>query len=122
MNNEMNDRKADELFYSLVSFLKCMPKNKVKMINLHRYKQLMKTASELKKILAENTEQGEIDIEIDEMFNAGYISARLNDLEVTDTQAFAEMIAKADNFEIYPRTDGTIQLNITLQSALKTIS
>ena len=62
-----------------------------------------------------------LDIDICEMFNMGSITAQLSDLTVCNIPQFTEMISKADNFEIYPRTDGTIQLNITFQSMLKAI-
>ena len=91
------------------------------MIDFGRYKTMMQTAAELKDILCENHEEGQLDIDICDMFNMGSITAQLSDLTVCNIPRFTEMISKADNFEIYPKTDGTIQLNITFQSMLKAI-
>ena len=123
MRNEFeeNDYEYDATVDALLAFLDLLPKDKVKMIDFDRYKTMMQTAAELKDILCENHEEGQLDIDICEMFNMGSITAQLSDLTVCNIPQFTEMISKADNFEIYPRTDGTIQLNITFQSMLKAI-
>ena len=121
MNCEFEEQNYDTTFEALLDFLNCLPKNKVKIINFDRYKIMMQTAAELKDILAETNEQGELEIDICDMFNAGSIKTELDELTVLDTKQFSAMIAKADNFEIYPKINGKIQLNITFQSVLKTI-
>jgi len=124
MRNEFEENKYeyDTVMDALLSYLKFLPKDTVKMIDLGRYKTMIQTAAELKDILAESNESGQLDIDICEMFNMGSITAQLTDLTVCNVPSFVQMISKADNFEIYPRTDGTIQLNITFQSVLKTIN
>ena len=123
MNNEFeeNDYEYDTALDALLAFLDFLPKETVKLLDFARYKTMMQTAAELKDILCENHEEGQLDIDICDMFNMGSISAQLTDLTVCSIPKFTQMISKADNFEIYPRTDGTIQLNITFQSMLKTI-
>ena len=123
MRNEFeeSDYEYDATIDALLAFLDLLPKDKVKMIDFGRYKTMMQTAAELKDILCENHEEGQLNIDICNMFNMGSITARLSDLTVCNISRFTEMISKADNFEIYPRTDGTIQLNITFQSMLKAI-
>lgn len=118
---EENDYEYDTTVDALLAFIDLLPKDKVKMIDFDRYKIMMQTAAELKDILCENHEEGQLDIDICEMFNMGSITAQLSDLTICNIPQFTEMISKADNFEIYPRTDGTIQLNITFQSMLKAI-
>ena len=118
---EHHEEQYTEFFRALLSFFDYYSEGTVKMIDFDRYAVLMKTAAELKQFLAETDEQGELEIELDERFEMGTISTRLNDLTVMDPSRFAAMIAAADNFEIYPRTDGTLQLIITFQSVLKTI-
>ena len=125
MRNEFEENnyesENDETLDALLAFLNFLPKETVKMIDFDRYKTMMKTAAELKEILCENQEEGQLDIDICDMFNMGSITAQLSDLTVCDIPEFTKMISKADNFEIYPRTDGTIQLNITFQSVLKAV-
>ena len=121
MNNEFEEKNYDTTFEALLDFINAMPKGTVKMIDFERYKTMMQTAAELKDILAETNAQGEIEIDVCDTFNAGFVKTELDDLTVMNTKQFAAMIKKADNFEIYPRTDGKIQLNITFQSVLKTI-
>lgn len=123
MENEFheNDYEFDPTVDALLAFLDLLPKDKVKMIDFDRCKTMMQTAAELKDILSQNHGEGQLDIDICEMFNMGSITARLSDLTVCNIPQFTEMISKADNFELYPRTDGTIQVNITFQSVLKAI-
>ena len=120
MDNDF-DWENDEFIDSLLTYFDCMSEGTVKMIDFNRYARVLKTAMELKHILAETKEQGRIDIDLDEQFNMGVISTQLDDLTVTNPARFAAMIAGADNFEIYPRIDGKLHLNITFQSVLKTI-
>lgn len=121
MKNEFEENEYDTAMDALMAFLELLPKDTVKMIDLDRYKIMMQTAAELKEILSENNEEGQLDIDVCDTFNIGSITARLSDLTVCNIPQFVRMISKADNFEIYPRTDGTIQLNVTFQSVLKTI-
>ena len=117
-----NEFEFETALDALIEFFDFLPKNTVKMIDFERYKTMMQTAAELQKILAESVGEGELDIDICDMFNMGSISVRLADLTVRNIPQFVRMISKADNFEIYPRTDGTMQLNITFQSVLKTLA
>lgn len=123
MENEFeeNDYEYGTALDALLAFLDCLPKDIIKMIDFDRYKTMMQTAAELKDILAESHEEGQLDIDICDMLNIGSITTQLSDLTVCNIPQFTNMISKADNFEIYPRTDGTLQLNITFQSVLNAI-
>ena len=121
MNNDFEEKDFDITFEALLDFINTLPKGKVKMINFERYKTMMQTAAELKDILVEVGAEGEFEIDLCNMFNTGFIKAELDDLTVLNTKQFAAMIEKADNFEIYPKTNGKIQLNIAFQSVLKII-
>lgn len=90
-------------------------------VNADHYKTMIQTALELKTILQENIDCGEIEIEISDMFNMGSIKVELKDLFVSNTELFSRMISKADNFNIYPKANGNIQFDITFQSVLKRI-
>ena len=121
MNNNFEEKNYDTAFDALLDFINFLPKNTVKMIDFDRYKTVMQTAAELKDILVEAGAEGEFEIDICDTFNAGSIKAELEELTVLNTRQFAVMIGKADNFEIYPKTNGKLQLNISFQSVLKTI-
>ncbi len=121
MSNEFEDNNYDTTFEALLDFINTLPKGKVKMIDLERYKTMMQTTVELKNILVQTGAEGELEIDLCDTFNMGSIKAELEELTVLDTKQFAAMIEKADNFEIYPKTNGKIQLNIAFQSVLKTI-
>lgn len=123
MENEFygNDYEHDETIDALLAILGSLPKNTVKMIDFARYKTMMQTAAEMKNILCENYTEGQFDIDICELFDIGSIKIQLSDLTICNIPKFTKMISKADSFEIYPRTDGKIQLNITFQSMLKAI-
>ena len=121
MNNEFEEKNYDTTFEALLDYINTLPKGKVKMIDFERYKIMMQTAAVLKDILAETNAEGELEIDICDMFNIGSIKTELDELTVLNTNQFAAMIAKVDNFEIYPKTNGKMQLNITFQSVLKTI-
>ena len=64
---------------------------------------------------------GQIAIDVDQIFNLGSISVELDTLTIDKPQIFADIICKADNFEIYPLTNGRIKLDLTFQSVLKSI-
>ena len=118
---EETNFENDPVLKLLLGCLRPLPKNTTKMIDLNRYKIMMQTASELKDILCEYHEEVQLEIDICEIFDTGSITAILSDLTVCNIPMFTEMISKADNFEIYPLTDGNIQLNISFYSLLKAI-
>lgn len=78
-------------------------------------------AAELTELLRKTVSEGELEIDVDPTFNLGSITVELDSLSVDEPLAFADVIYKADNFEIYPLTNGKIRLDVTFQSVLKTI-
>lgn len=111
----------DELFEGLLEFLNSLPQAKVKAINMEKYYKMAKSTSQLKGLLEKNLSDGQIDISINNLFNLGSISVEIDCLLVEDMKLFSEIIVNADNFEIYPLTNGKIQLDITFQGVLKSI-
>lgn len=82
---------------------------------------MMQSAAKLKDMLAENLETGTIETEIDEMLNVGTISAEIPSFTVMSIPRFIEIVSNADNFEIYPLTNGDIRLTMSFYSMLRTI-
>ena len=122
MKEKFNENEFDTTMDALMSLIQKMPKATVKMFNLPRYMLLMKTASQLTDLLRENILEGELNIEIDDTFNFGAISVELDMLTVESPQRFTEIVCHADNFEIYPLTNGKIRLDITFHGVLKNLA
>lgn len=120
--NNFNEHEFNTTLDALLEFLEFLPESTVKIINPYRYQLLMKTAAQLTELLRKTMSEGEINITIDDKFNLGSISVELTDLSVCDPLAFADIVYKSDNFEIYPLTNGNIRLDITFQGVLKTLA
>ena len=115
------ENNFDIVLEGLMGFMKSLPKSQVKMLNPSRYKLMLRTATQLTDLLRKTVSEGELEIDIDPTFNLGSITVELDSLSVDEPLAFADVIYKADNFEIYPLTNGKIRLDVTFQSVLKTI-
>lgn len=115
------ENNFDTVLEGLMGFMKSLPKSQVKMLNPSRYKLMLRTAAQLTDLLRKTVSDGELEIDVDPTFNLGSITVELDSLSVDEPLAFADVIYKADNFEIYPLTNGKIRLDVTFQSVLKTI-
>ena len=115
------ENNFDTVLEGLMGFMKSLPKSQVKMLNPSRYKLMLRTAAQLTDLLRKTVSNGELEIDVDPTFNLGSITVELDSLSVDEPLAFADVIYKADNFEIYPLTNGKIRLDVTFQSVLKTI-
>lgn len=121
MDNEFMGKEFDSTFEALVGFMNSLPKSTIKILNVERYQQMLQTAAKLTDLLKESYLDGEINIEVDQIFNIGSINIELNSLEINNTDIFAELIRRADNFEVCPLTNGNVELNIVFQSVLKSV-
>ena len=115
------ENNFDTVLEGLMGFMKSLPESQVKMLNPSRYKLMLRTAAQLTDLLRKTVSDGELEINVDPTFNLGSITVELDSLSVDEPLAFADVIYKADNFEIYPLTNGKIRLDVTFQSVLKTI-
>jgi len=122
MNNSFEEQNFDSTFDALINYFKNLPKATIKMINPKRYRLMLEVAAQLTDLLKKTLSEGEINIEINQLFNLGSISIELESLTINDPNAFSKLICKADNFEIYPLTNGNIKLDITFQSVLRSIA
>ena len=121
MNNSYNDTNYDSTLEALMGFLNTIPQSTIKALHIPRYKLMLQSASQLTALLKETMSQGEITIDVDQTFNLGSISVELDTLTIYEPKIFADIICNADNFEIYPLTNGKIRLEFTFQSILKSI-
>ncbi len=120
MRNE-NYNDFEDIMEGLMGFLEELPQATVKILNFDRYKLMLQTAAKLTNLLRENLTDGEISIEINEKFNLGTISVEMETLTITSPAVFADLICKADNFEVYPLCNGNIRLDIAFQRVLNSI-
>ncbi len=118
-NEKYND--SEDVMEGLMEFLKELPQTTVKILNVDRYKLMLQTAAKLTNLLRENLAEGEINIEINEKFNLGAISVEMETLTITSPAVFADLVCKADNFEVYPLCNGNIHLDITFQGVLYSV-
>ncbi len=118
---DYEEKNFDTVLEGLMDFMKSMPKSQVKTLNPSRYKLMLRTAAQLTDLLRKSVSDGTLEIDVNPTFNLGAITVELDSLSVDEPLAFADVIYKADNFEIYPLTNGKIRLDITFQSVLKTI-
>lgn len=81
-------------------------------LNIGAQKLMMASFRKLKEIVSGNN------VKISRVFHEpyksmGYISIVGNDIAVKDSAMFAAVLKLASNIEIYPKTDGTVQINLT---------
>ena len=112
------DEEDEETFAvidALIELIKKQPVPPLKYPNIIKYRAMMRSAEKLQALLKDEG----VDVKIIPEFNIGSISVELSDLSVDLTHEFADIIAGADKFEIYPLLNGNIRLDITFQSVLK---
>lgn len=120
--NKQENYDYETALDALLDYLRWLPKPTVQLLNIQRYRKMMEAAARLQKLVAETTPEGSMDIEIDQNFSLGSISIELPELSVLHPRAFSQVILEADNFEIYPLTNGNVRLDITFQRVLKPIN
>lgn len=119
--NENFDPEFDPTLDALIAFLGSIPEPAVKMLNLPVYQRMLKACAGLQRLLAPINDSGEINLKVDRQFNFGSVSAELDDLEIHTPEQFAKVILLADNFEVYPLTNGRIRLALGFSSVLKPV-
>lgn len=122
MNNSFDEQNFDSTFDVLINYFKNLPKATIKTVNPKRYRLMLEVAAQLTDLLKKTLSEGEINIEINQLFNLGSISTELESLTINDPNTFSELIFKADSFEVYPLINGNIKLDITFQSVLRSIA
>lgn len=119
--NENKNLEFDPTLDALVAFLGNLPQATVKMLNVPKYRKMLECCAALKKMLEQTHESGEINVSVDRQFNLGSVTAELDDLYVPEPERFSRLILMADNFEVYPLTNGRIRFSLAFQSVLKSV-
>lgn len=93
---------------------------KIGVVNLARQQEVETSYAIIKEIILAHDPDATIEIvEGALQMGAVAISAVTSDVTVYDTAAFAEAIKNADNFQVYPRTDDRVKLDILFEGVIK---
>lgn len=109
----VKDEKIQEL---LKVYKELMPEGVVLVKNKERYEEVRSIIQEISDFAWDVCESAEIDIRPDELTGASICMEVVTDLFVVDhMDKFCEALKKANNFEIYPRTDGRVGLGLVFK-------
>ena len=109
-NNENQNNQGDtNMDFKFIK--EYLQKDKIKMVNPSRRKDLMEAYDIIQNLFAE--EETTIEIEPDKL-ELGDISIRITALSITtfDLNNLIRALQKADSVDIYPQTDDTVILDI----------
>jgi len=112
--------KKDEVDSFMEYYKQHMPKTIVLAKNKPRYDEVMKAIEDISNFVWETDSNADIDVYPDDLTGCAMcvkIVASLVVIEMVDK--FCEALGKANNFEIYPRTDGNVCLGIVFEDVFK---
>lgn len=106
----------DETLQKIKEYLDA-PKTGV--VNPERYEEVMASCAIIREIILFNDPEATIEVS-EGALQLGSMAIRIvtSDVTVYDTAAFAEATKNADNFQVYPRTDEKIQLDILFEGVI----
>ena len=88
-------------------------------INLDRYKEVVDSYEIIKGIIRSVDPDATIEIkECPLQLGSVFIKIVTSDVTVYDMDAFADATRNANNFQIYPRTDETVQFDILFEGVI----
>ena len=117
--NEQENFDGETALDMLLNYMRLLPKPTIKRLNFKRYQEMMQSAYSLQQLIAGATSSKGVTVEIHQDFNLGAISIELPDLCVMHPQKFSRIVNTADNFEIYPLTNGNLRIDVTFQNIIK---
>lgn len=93
---------------------------KIGIVNFVREREMIESYKIIKDIIMAHDPDATIEI-VEGALQTGsvVISAVTSDVTVYDTAAFAEAIKNADNFQVYPRTDDKVKLDILFEGVIE---
>lgn len=75
---------------------------------------------EVMKLLTSGMKGKKVTYKLNKPFKGmGCVGVTCKKLDFTDSEAFKEAIKLSNNFEVYPKVDGTLQMNFTFYGMLK---
>lgn len=108
----------------LNSLVNCLRHNqpRAQILNVCRYYEIVFAKEALDDILRQNGEQELSKISFMPEFSCGSLSVEVDAFEVADKDAFMNAMARADNFEFVPLTNGRIRLAFMFRNMMKAIA
>ena len=105
----------------LIEFYKTyMPENVALVKNKERHAEVEVAITEIGEFAKSSDPKANITIEPDELTGTSMTLEIVADLIVVDMiDKFCDALKKADNFEVYPRTDGKIGLGVVFENVFK---
>lgn len=114
--NEESIRKNDEAFAECLKEELNDGKKHISIINPIRVKEVRYVSKLIKKAVENNGAKVVCDIDIKAPLSIGYVSITGRNIRFSKPQYFEAAAKIASNVEIYPKTDGTIQVNFTFHN------
>lgn len=114
----------DERFAELDAFLMYLQELKdkphIQMINPVRFNEFRYACNAITRAVKDEVPDAKIEYEInDGEVGDGDITIIANEIIVRDIKRFISGLKMAHNFEVYPRTDGNIQMNILFNGIME---
>ncbi len=114
--NEESIRETDEAFGEFLREELNDGKTHISIINPIRLKEVRYVSELIKKAVEKNGAKVICDIDIKAPLSIGYVSITGKNIRFSKPQYFEAAAKIASNVEIYPKTDGTIQVNFTFHN------
>ena len=113
MENFAMDQHMEELKKYLAS-------NKIGVVNFARQADLFESYELIKGIILAEDPDATVEIKHGALqFGDIAIQIATNDITIYDIQLFSKAVEKADNFQIYPTTDGKIKFDIMFENVIE---
>ena len=120
----MTDDEVEQMLDSIVTTVAeevVVDNSKTSIINPYKIQQVLYTYKVLKYLLKE-TKGTNVSYELHEPFRSmGSVSVVGKNLVFRKPEWFMKAVELANNFEVYPRTDGTVQMNFTFHGLTRPI-
>lgn len=117
------DEEVEEMMDSMVAYLGDQiveDEDKISIINPMKIHQVLFTYKVLKYMM--KNQDVKISYKLHEPFKSvGYVSVSGKNLIISNIDWFLQIVKYSSNMEVYPKTDGTIQLNFTFHGLTKSI-
>ncbi len=114
--NEESIRENDEAFVECLKEELNDGKKHISIINPIRVEEVRYVSKLIKKAVENNGAKVVYDIDIKAPLSIGYVSITGRNIRFSKPQYFEAAAKIASNVEIYPKTDGTVQVNFTFHN------
>lgn len=119
--NEESIREHDEALTECLKEEYYYDRNQISIINPTEVKNVRSVCDMIKRAVQSDNVKVTSDVKINEPnFTRGYVSISGKNIRFLKPHYFEEAAKIASNVEIYPKTDGTIQINFTFNDVVST--